>query len=104
MLRGIMTVYEKLRPQLVNRPEALTAMDAQSRRFETEWLAAEARVAIETNNFDMVRDHLAELHARRGGPVLAVVRFLARWAPGMLSRVYGYRRNRIVMSGTPYSS
>lgn len=95
MLRGILRVYEKLRPKLADRPRELDILDLQLERFKTEWLAAEARAALEAANFDGAREHLRALHARRGGATLAIARLMARWAPGLLARVYGLRRARV---------
>ena len=94
MLSGILRVYEKLRPELDTRPRERAILDAQIDRFQTEWLAAEARVALESADFPTAREHLVQLHARRGGAALGLARLLARWAPGMLARVYGLRRGR----------
>ena len=95
MLRGILRVYGKLRPRIADRPRELDILDRQIERFQTEWLAAEARAALESANFKAAREHLVALHARRGGATLAVARLLARWAPGLLARMYGLRRARI---------
>jgi glycosyltransferase involved in cell wall biosynthesis len=94
MLRGILAVYMKLRPQLLDRPAELAILDAQVARFESERLAAEARAAIEAHDFTAAVDHLAALHDRRGGAVLNVARFMARWTPGLLSMAYELRRAR----------
>jgi glycosyltransferase involved in cell wall biosynthesis len=99
MLRGILIVYGKLRPLMLDRPLELAILDAQSERFHTEWLAAEARQALETSNFAAAREHLGQLHARRGGLVLVLARVLARIAPRMLARVYGLRRARAAAAG-----
>ena len=56
----------------------------RSARFETELLAAEARLALEIADFERPRGHLGALHARRGGAALGVARWLARWAPKTL--------------------
>ena len=94
MLRGILRVYAKTRPFVQNRPREVAILDAQAERFETEWHAAEARVALESSDFPAAVEHLGLLHARRGGATIAFARLLARWAPGMLARVYGFRRSR----------
>jgi glycosyltransferase involved in cell wall biosynthesis len=94
MLRGILHVYANIRPLIGDRPRELAVLDRQIERFQTEWLAAEARVALESADFDAARDHLGRLHRRRGGATLGVARVLARWAPRMLARVYGFRRAR----------
>jgi glycosyltransferase involved in cell wall biosynthesis len=94
MLRGILRVYAKIRPLIEDRPRERAILDAQAERFQTEWHAAEARVALESADFRTAREHLGLLHARRGGAALAFARLLARWAPGTLARVYGLRRGR----------
>jgi len=94
MLRGILRVYAKTRPLLQDSPRELAILERQTERFQTEWHAAEARVALESADFRTAREHLGLLHARRGGATLALARVLARWAPGMLARVYGLRRGR----------
>ena len=94
MLRGILHVYTKLRPVIADRPREMAVLERQIGRFETEWLAAEARLALEIADFEAAREHLGALHARRGGATLAIARVLARLAPRMLARVYGFRRGR----------
>jgi glycosyltransferase involved in cell wall biosynthesis len=94
MLRGILRVYANLRPALADRPRERAILDAQIERFHTEWLAAEARHALESADFDAARAHLGLLHQRRGGAALGVARVLARWAPRMLARAYFMRRAR----------
>jgi hypothetical protein len=101
MLRGILRVYAKTRPSIEDRPRELAILDAQIERFQTEWHAAEARVALESADFPSAREHLGLLHARRGGAALALARLLARWAPGMLARVYGLRRGRAAVTAGP---
>ena len=94
MVRGILCVYQKLRPQLLDRPAELAILDTQVARFESDCLAAEARHAIETGDFAAAVDHLGALHDRRGGAALNVARLMARWAPGLLALAYGIRRAR----------
>ena len=98
MLRGILHVFRKLRPQLLERPDELAILDAQIARFETEQVAAEARGAIEAGDFAAARRHLATLHGRRGGAILGVARLMARWTPALLSTVYNVRRARLALS------
>ena len=95
MVRGILRVYQKLRPQLIDRPADLAILDSQVARFESERLACEARQAIETGDVAAAADALAALHRRRGGVVLGVAHLMARWAPGLLSKAYGIRRARL---------
>jgi glycosyltransferase involved in cell wall biosynthesis len=105
MLRGILNVYTKLRPRIADRPYELAILDSQIDRFETEWLTAEARVALERADFQAARRHLNALHARRGGALLGLATVLARWAPGLLARAYGLKRARFTTAqGTPLAS
>jgi glycosyltransferase involved in cell wall biosynthesis len=92
MLRGILHVYTKLRPVIAERPREMAILDRQIARFETEWLAAEARLALEIADFEAAREHLGALHARRGGAALGVARLLARWAPKTLKRMIRVKR------------
>jgi glycosyltransferase involved in cell wall biosynthesis len=101
MLRGILIVYAKIRPLVTGRARELDILDAQMERFHTEWLAAEARVALETSDFRAAREHLGRLHARRGGAMLVLARVLARLAPRTLARIYGFRRSRIAAASGP---
>jgi glycosyltransferase involved in cell wall biosynthesis len=94
MLRGILHVYRKLGPVIANRPAELAILQQQVGRFETELLAAEARLAIEIADFEAAREHLAALHARKGGAAIGLAHFLARWAPGTLKRVLRWKRAR----------
>jgi glycosyltransferase involved in cell wall biosynthesis len=95
MVRGILRVYQKLRPQLLDHAAELAILDAQVARFESRRLAVEAQQAIEAGDFAAAGEHLAALHDRRGGAVLGVARLMARWAPRLLSRAYGIRRARL---------
>lgn len=101
MLRGILQVYTKLRPVIAGRPYEMAILERQIQRFETEWLAAEARLALEIADFEAAREHLSALHARRGGGKLALARLLARWAPNLLARVYRRSRPTPVPAGPP---
>jgi glycosyltransferase involved in cell wall biosynthesis len=92
MLRGILHVYTKLRPVIAERPREMTILERQISRFETEWLAAEARLALEIADFEAAREHLGALHARRGGAALSLARLLARWSPKTLKRMIRFKR------------
>jgi hypothetical protein len=94
MLRGILHVYTKLRPEIANRPSEMRILQQQISRFEAELLAAEARLAIELADFAAAQEYLGALHARRGGASLRLAHLLSRWAPGMLKRVLRYKRPR----------
>ena len=92
MIRGILHVYTKLRPVIAERPREMEILNRQVSRFETEWLAAEARLALEIADFEAAREHLGALHARRGGAALGIATLLARWAPRTLKRMIGFKR------------
>ena len=95
MLRGILYVFQKLRPSLLNRLDELALLDRQVDRFETELLAAEARAAIEAGDHATAAARLSELRRRRPGTALSVAEALARWAPGLLPMLYRARRARL---------
>lgn len=101
MLRGILHVYRKLGPVIATRPAELAILEQQVSRFETELLAAEARLAIEIADFEAAREHLGALHARRGGAALGLAHFMARWAPGTLKRMLRLKRPRSTVSALP---
>lgn len=92
MLNGILCVYAKTRPALIDRPAELAILDAQVERFHTERVAAEARCALDRGDADAVQLYITDLHRRRGGALLGAASMLAKWAPGLLARVYHARR------------
>jgi hypothetical protein len=94
MMRGILCVYEKFRPQLLPLRAELEVLDAQVARFQCELLAAEARDAMASGHINVAANRLAELFWRRGGAVVGVVSLMARWTPRLLSRAYQLRRTR----------
>jgi glycosyltransferase involved in cell wall biosynthesis len=94
MLAGILRVYHKLRPSLLDRPLELAVVDRQIARFDTERIAAEAREAMLARDFGRAHARLAELQSRRGGAKLRLAALLARWAPSLLVRAYAARRAR----------
>jgi glycosyltransferase involved in cell wall biosynthesis len=95
MLSGVVKVFRKTAASLHDRPVERVILEAQLARFETEVVASEARGAIETGDFAAARRHLAKLHGRRGGAMLRVAGFMARWAPGLLPVMYNMRRARL---------
>lgn len=94
MLRGILRVYAKLRPAVLERPRELAILDAQVARFDARRLRVEAREALERRDFAALDEHLAALHLRTGGAAPGLLRLVARWAPGVLSKAYQVRRAR----------
>jgi hypothetical protein len=98
MLPGILKVFHKLRPQLVNHPLENAILDAQVARFEIEYMAAEVRGAIEARDYAAAGHHLSNLRRRRGGALLKFAELMARWTPTLLSMAYHNRRTRILLS------
>jgi glycosyltransferase involved in cell wall biosynthesis len=92
MLRGILHVYWKLRPEIVHRPQEMEILQRQISRFEAELLAAEARLALEIADFEAAQEYLGALHARRGGASLRIAHFLSRWAPNVLKRALRFKK------------
>lgn len=95
MFRGILRVYDKLRPQLADRPREREILERQYARFELEPLAAEVRAAIEAADYVLAHDLLAELYVRRASPVIGAATWMARFAPRLLSFAYHLRRARM---------
>jgi glycosyltransferase involved in cell wall biosynthesis len=92
MLSGILNVYRKLRPMIAGRPHETSLLERQIARFETDLIAAEARVALERGDYRSAAKHLDALGIRRPSTSLAVARSLARWTPGLLAWLYRTRR------------
>jgi glycosyltransferase involved in cell wall biosynthesis len=94
MLRGILHVYSKLRPQIVDRRHEMAILQEQVTRFEAELLAAEARLALEIADFEAAQEYLDALHARRGGLSLRLAQLLVRWAPNLLKQALRHKKPR----------
>lgn len=94
MLSGILVVYERIRPLLAGRADALRVVRRQVARFERELIAASARHALDTGHPEQAAAHLSELSVRGGGAVMRLASVMARWTPGLLSRAYHLRRAR----------
>lgn len=95
MLGGLLAVYRKLRPALIDRTEELAILDAQVARFETELLAAEARAAIDAGNRRAAVDRLRALKSRRPTVAIAIAAAVARCAPPLLPVLYRWNRARL---------
>jgi glycosyltransferase involved in cell wall biosynthesis len=96
MLHGILRVYQKLRPSLLDRPRERAALDRQIARFEIERIAAETRAAMDARDFERAHALLTELHGRRGGAALRLATLMARWAPSLLVKAYRVRRAHLL--------
>jgi len=92
MMRGILRVFQQVRPSILDRPRELALLDGQVDRFATELIAAEARDAIESGDAQLAAARLAALYRRRPGIAIALARALAWCAPALLARVYRARR------------
>ena len=101
MLSGILRVYRKLRPSLIDRPRELAMLDAQIAKFDAERIAAEAREAMEARDFGRARLCLHELYSRRGGARLRLAVLMARWTPSLLVKAYTARRARLLQRPAP---
>jgi glycosyltransferase involved in cell wall biosynthesis len=95
MLRGILCVYDRVRPQLAHRPVERAILEQQYARFDAERLAAEARAAIEARDDQAAAHCLAKLYDRRGSVTIGLAMLMARFAPGLLSFAYRVRRARL---------
>jgi glycosyltransferase involved in cell wall biosynthesis len=92
MLRGIVRVLEKTRPALQRRPGELAILERKASEYERRRLKAEARLAIESGDFDTAAACLGALRGREGGRGMQLAALLARWAPTVLARAYQLRR------------
>jgi glycosyltransferase involved in cell wall biosynthesis len=95
MLEGILRVYAKLQARIADRPVEAAQLRAQVARFEAQLLRTRARTALERRDYRAASVLLDALHAKTGGAALAVVKTMARWAPGLLHRAYHLRRARL---------
>jgi hypothetical protein len=95
MLAGLLGVYRKIRPALLDRPTELAILDSQVARFETELLAAEARAAIDSGNGAAAAERLKALKSRRPGVGIALAAVVARCAPRLLPILYRLNRARL---------
>jgi glycosyltransferase involved in cell wall biosynthesis len=93
MLQGILRVYEKLRPALVDRPLERAALDSQVARFENETLRARAKGAIAAGDMRAAEQLLAALSRRRRSASVTVAHLMARWTPGLLARAFQFRES-----------
>ena len=94
MLRGILLSYDKVRPACPPGSPERAALDVQVARFERELLLTEAKLALERRAFDDAARHLRTLHARGGGPLVALIAWLAEHAPAAALLAYRLRHVR----------
>jgi glycosyltransferase involved in cell wall biosynthesis len=94
MLKGILLVYERIRPSLAGRPAELRIIDRQVARFERLRLAAQARCALNAGDVDEAAGHLSAMYAHGGGAFIKLASCLAKWMPKLFSRAYQMRRAR----------
>lgn len=100
MRQGVLAVYRKLRPTILDRPHELGLLDRQVERTSMDLLAAEARAAIEAGDRETAATRIADLRRLRPGTLLALAELLARWAPRLLPMLYRARRTRRVKHPT----
>jgi len=96
MLRGILRVFQKVRPSILDAPRDLALLDRQVDHFTTELMAAEARTALERGEYRLAAARLAALHRRRPKLEIAVARALVSVAPKLLAKLYRARRARLI--------
>ena len=92
MLLGVLRVYAKIQPLLVERPVEREIVERQMARFNREALAAQARQALTSGDTATAASVLSALYARGGGPAIGVASFMARRMPRLLVRAYHLRR------------
>jgi len=85
MLRGILQVLVKCRPSLGDLPAERAVVDRKILQFDTERLAAEARQALASHDFQAARVHLEALLERRAELPVRVASLMARRAPSLLA-------------------
>jgi GT2 family glycosyltransferase len=78
MLEGALRVLDKTRPRLAPESIERVVLDRQAARYETELIAWHARESLERGDCREAARRLAELHARRGGWLLAIAARLPR--------------------------
>jgi len=83
MLGGILRVFAKTRPFLPPDSPERSILDRQVARFEAELSAAEARASLVRGDCREAARHVAALHARRGGWLLAVASRVLALAPSV---------------------
>ncbi|MGH9374517.1 MAG: glycosyltransferase family 2 protein [Vicinamibacterales bacterium] len=94
MINGVLRVCDKLRPMLADRPGELRSLETLVTRFERERLVTQARQALDSGDAGAAAHHLSTMYAHHGGTLVMVASVLARWAPGLLFRMYQIRRAR----------
>jgi glycosyltransferase involved in cell wall biosynthesis len=72
MLRGVLRVLASFRPALPSDSRERAILERQVRNYEESLAAAEARDSLARGDRASARTHLAALHARRGGWLLAL--------------------------------
>jgi glycosyltransferase involved in cell wall biosynthesis len=95
MLQGVLRVNRRRRNLLADRPAELALLDRQTAHYESELIVAEARAALAIGDPAAIQESLAALRNLRGGPLLGAACLVARWTPGLLTRVYQLRRARL---------
>lgn len=91
MIDGILETFRKVRPLCAGDAAAAAALDAQVIRFEDELLLEEAKAALERGDAGVAAERLRALHARGGGPLVAITAWLAAHIPFAAFLVYRLR-------------
>jgi succinoglycan biosynthesis protein ExoO len=91
MLSGILRVFAKTRPFLDKRSPERAILEHQVARFETELSAAAARASLAEGDCRGAARHVATLHARRGGWLLAAAATALAFAPSVAMAAFRMR-------------
>ena len=78
MLEGALRVLAHARPSLAEGSPERAALERSAARYETELAAARVRDSLSRRDASEARKHLAALHQRRGGWLLALAARLPR--------------------------
>jgi glycosyltransferase involved in cell wall biosynthesis len=91
MLSGILRVLTKTRPSLPAGSPERAILDRQAARFEMELDAAFARNSLARGDCREAAQHLAALHARRGGWLMGAAARALACAPSLAMAAYRLR-------------
>jgi succinoglycan biosynthesis protein ExoO len=91
MLSGILRVLAKTRPSLSADSPERAILDRQAGRFEMELAAASARSSLARGECREAAQHLAALHAKRGGWMIGAASRVLAFAPSLALAAYRLR-------------
>jgi hypothetical protein len=91
MLSGILRVLAKTRPSLPADSPERAILDRQVAQFDIELAAASARGSLARGDCREAAQHVAALHAKRGGWMLGAATFVLASAPALAVAAYRLR-------------